>query len=42
MNLKDTKLTLICIFSFMVFFRYSEVSNLRMSDIFHESYMAIL
>ena len=42
MNLKDTKLTLIFIFSFMVFFRYNEVSNLRMSDIFHDSYMAIL
>ena len=31
-----------CVFSFMGFLRYSEVSNLRMSDIvIHDSYMAI-
>ena len=42
MNLKDLKTTLICVFSFMGFLRYSEVSNLRMSDIvIHDSYMAI-
>ena len=33
MNLKDSKTTLICIFSFMGFSRYSKVSNLRLSDI---------
>ena len=42
MNLKDLRTTLICVFSFMGFLRYSEVSNLRMSDIvIHDSYMAI-
>ena len=42
MNLKDLRTILICIFSFMGFLRYNEVSNLRMSDIvFHDSYMAI-
>ena len=41
-NLKDLRTTLICVFSFMGFLRYSEVSNLRMSDIvIHDSYMAI-
>ena len=42
MNLKDIRTTLICIFSFMGFLRYSKVFNLRMSDIvFHDFYMAI-
>ena len=42
MDLKDLRTTLICVFSFMGFLRYSEVSNLRMSDIvIHDSYMAI-
>ena len=42
MNLKDLRTTLICAFLFMGFLRYSEVSNLRMSDIvIHNSYMAI-
>ena len=42
MNLKDLRTTLICAFLFMGFLRYSEVSNLRMSDIvIHDSYMAI-
>ena len=42
MNLKDLKTTLTCVFSFMGFLRYSEVSNFRMSDIvIHGSYMAI-
>ena len=42
MNLKDLRTTLICVFSFMGFLRYSEVSNLRMSDIvIHDSYIAI-
>ena len=41
MSLKDLKTTL-CIFLFMRFLRYSEVSNLRMSDIvIHDFYMAI-
>ena len=33
MNLKDLRTTLICVFSFIGFLRYNEVSNLRMSDI---------
>ena len=42
MNLKDLRTTLICAFLFMGFLRYSEVSNLRMSDIvIHDSCMAI-
>ena len=42
MNLKDLKTTLICILSFMGLLRYSEVSNLKMSDIvIHDSYTAI-
>ena len=42
MNLKDLRTTLICVFSYMGFLRYSEVSNLRMSDIvIHDSYIAI-
>ena len=42
MNLKDLRTILICVFLFMGFLRYSEVSNLRMSDIvIHDSYMAI-
>ena len=42
MNLKDLRTILICIFSFIGFLRYSDVSNLRMSDIvIHHSYMVI-
>ena len=42
MNLEDLRTTLICVFSFMGFLRYSEVSILRMSDIvIHDSNMAI-
>ena len=42
MNLKDLRTTLICILSFMGFLRYSQFSNLKMSDtVIHDSYMAI-
>ena len=42
MKLKDLRKTVTCIFSFMGFLRYSEVSNLRMFDIvIHDSFMTI-
>ena len=41
MNLKNLRTTLIYIFSFMGFLRYSEVSNLRMLFVIHDSYMAM-